>query len=1020
MEIDKENRDKIILYYNYVKEHKDIEFEVLVRQGQINNYDFMSALQYLRSIKIPFKFNEETLSVNFKHKNVPYRYEIIGKKNINIYCSTNNINNVSKPILISKSWVQGKYPIYINDYSLKINMKEEQPIQSDDHGDNGDIAKEIKKNLYSFKKVFRFKKRFSFFSEDGLFRYDLTIVKSSKREEGSANLMPALNLLSSGIFQSEDQYEIEIEFIRPEKDWPTDEQFIKSLFNQQALLLQVLDEDDHIISISNKNSVLHNYRKLAGIQSKADKHFIGPMPITLEIQNLLKPDLGINSILEDYTVTDKADGERHLLFIDNDGKVYIINNRLNIRFTGLTNETMFNSILDGEYITRSKSNRAIKLFMVFDIYFHKGENVSKLPLIGPEKNADSRILRIENVTSAKFSGNSKVIIQSKEFLSSTNEDSIFKLSKKIIDKSEIGNLPYKIDGLIYTPKYIPVGGLYIDSEPVFGGTWVKVFKWKPPEDNTIDFLVKTEVNESGSDIVEEIDGKYHKILNLYVGYNIMKSQKITPYEYLTGTVDLREGYINTKFEPPEEIYQNISKAYVELDGNNNMRTKSNDIIYDGKVIEITFKNKKWEPLRIRRDKTMGNDFSTAINIWRSINNPVTIQIITGQEELKIDESEATNDDLYYNRLESRDKSASKSMLDFHNYWVKNMNMIAKFNKKATSVYDIACGKGSDRHKYWRAGFKTIVGVDKSEDNIVNPKDGAYSRLLSDIKSGHVKIGNDHRIAYVPIDCSKVIDANYINTIKDEKTRDVIKVLWGLHDDPLLKKYHNLVGNKFDVVGCQFAIHYFLDNSITLNAFITNVASAIKDGGYFIGTCLDGIEVDKNMREQNIKKGESIQGKINDRIIWDIKKSYDKFDLDNPENNYGLKIEVYMETINKRSPEYLVDFRLLENELAKQGIRALTENECKELDVASFSGTFKDLFKLMIDSNWNSYHIDSAKKMKDEEKSYSFMNRWFIFRKDSEKTLEDKKNIIIPTGPIVKEKKPKAAPKKRGPKPKETK
>jgi SAM-dependent methyltransferase len=1010
MEITKENRDKIILYYNYVREHRDIEFEVLVRHGQINNYDFMSALQYLRSIKIPFKFHEETLSINFKHKNVPYRYEVIGKKDISIYCSTNNINNIAKPILISKSWVQGKYPIYIDDYSLKINMKEEQPIQSDDHGDNGDIAKEIKKNLHALKKVFRFKKRFSFFSEDGLFRYDLTIVKSSKKEDGSANLMPALNLLNSGIFQSEDHYEIEIEFLRPDKDWPTDEQFVNSLFNQQALLLQVLDEDDHIISITTKNNVLKNYRKLAAIQSKEDKHFIGPKPITLEVKNLLKPDLGINSIIQDYTVTDKADGERHLLFIDSDGKVYIINDRLVVRFTGLTHK-MINSILDGEYITRSKSNRAIKMFMVFDIYFHKGENVSNLPLMG-DKNEDSRINRMNDVTSSEFTGNSKITIHSKEFLSGN----IFKASKQILDKSEIGNLPYKIDGLIYTPKYIPVGGLYKDSKPIFGGPWVKVFKWKPPEDNTIDFLVKTEVNDSGSDIVEEIDGKYHKILNLYVGYNIMKSQKITPYEYLTGTVDLTEGYINTKFEPPEEIYQNISKAYVELDGNNTMRTKSGDIVYDGRVVEIAFKDKKWQPLRIRRDKTMGNDFGTAVNIWRSINNPVTIEIITGQQPLNIDETEAIDADMYYNRLESRDKSASKPMLDFHNYWVKNMNMVAKFKGKASSVFDIACGKGSDRDKYWKADFKTIVGVDKSEDNIVNPIDGAYARLLKNIKSGHVKLDARHIIAFVPIDCSKVIDATYINTIKDEQTKNVLKVLWGQHDDPALQKYHNIVGNKFDVVACQFAIHYFFDNSITLNAFITNVASVLKDGGYFIGTCLDGIEVDKAMRESNIEKGNSIQGKIKDRIVWDIKKSYDKLDLDDPEKNYGLQVDVYMETINKRSPEYLVDFRLLESELAKKGIRALTDDECRDLDVSSHSGTFKDLFKLMVDSNKRSYYIDSAKEMKDEEKSYSFMNRWFIFRKISDDTLDkdDKKKIEIAPPPPAK-----PAPKKRGRAPKKT-
>ena len=33
-----------------------------------------------------------------------------------------------------------------------------------------------------------------------------------------------------------------------------------------------------------------------------------------------------------YTVTDKADGERHLLYIANNGKVYLIDINLNIKF----------------------------------------------------------------------------------------------------------------------------------------------------------------------------------------------------------------------------------------------------------------------------------------------------------------------------------------------------------------------------------------------------------------------------------------------------------------------------------------------------------------------------------------------------------------------------------------------------------------------------------------------------------------------------------------------------------------
>jgi hypothetical protein len=56
---------------------------------------------------------------------------------------------------------------------------------------------------------------------------------------------------------------------------------------------------------------------------------IGPQPVTLELKNLDKPQPGTISILEGYTVTDKADGDRAQVFVT-DGKAYLIDNRLNV------------------------------------------------------------------------------------------------------------------------------------------------------------------------------------------------------------------------------------------------------------------------------------------------------------------------------------------------------------------------------------------------------------------------------------------------------------------------------------------------------------------------------------------------------------------------------------------------------------------------------------------------------------------------------------------------------------------
>ena len=50
-----------------------------------------------------------------------------------------------------------------------------------------------------------------------------------------------------------------------------------------------------------------------------------------DINNATK---AVGNIRNNYTVTDKADGMRKLLYINNDGKIYLLTTSMNIEFTG--------------------------------------------------------------------------------------------------------------------------------------------------------------------------------------------------------------------------------------------------------------------------------------------------------------------------------------------------------------------------------------------------------------------------------------------------------------------------------------------------------------------------------------------------------------------------------------------------------------------------------------------------------------------------------------------------------------
>jgi hypothetical protein len=181
------------------------------------------------------------------------------------------------------------------------------------------------------------------------------------------------------------------------------------------------------------------------------------------------------------------------------------------------------------------------------------------------------------------------------------------------------------------------------------------------------------------------------------------------------------------------------------------------------------------------------------------------------------------------------------------------------------------------------------------------------------------------------------------------------------------------------------VHYFFETKETLAALIDNIDSVIKPGGYFMGTCLDGSVVDKAFNEASIEKGERITGEKAGRTIWSLTKQYDSFDAATPANNIGKRIDVYMETINKQISEYLVDFKLLEAELAQRRIHLLDNEAMSALGLKSSTSLFEALYADLDVTKDTDRFTQSAKQMTDAEKKYSFMNRWFIFRKDDYET-----------------------------------
>ena len=59
--------------------------------------------------------------------------------------------------------------------------------------------------------------------------------------------------------------------------------------------------------------------------------------------------------------------------------------------------------------------------------------------------------------------------------------------------------------------------------------------------------------------------------------------------------------------------------------------------------------------------------------------------------------------------------------------------------KDITLLELACGKAQDLHKWENNNIRNIVGIDVIKDNIENPYNGAYARLISSKNKKNVMI-----------------------------------------------------------------------------------------------------------------------------------------------------------------------------------------------------------------------------------------------------------------------------------------
>ncbi len=974
------------------------------------------------------------------------RAEIIGTDLIQEYCRTNSLQKVldmpstlfnkikftqkTSAKLPNETFVK---PLDMPDFNFRVAHQNEQ-----DFNVNTNIARNIISKWADSKKLFRCMNRVRFYHPDIPVFADLSIVKTSKKSNKVP--VPQYTIQEAGVFNNVEHYEIELEIDNSRVG-------AGSLYNNGKSLVEVLRKTIRIvlsgiqgskfpISYYERDAILNEYMRILHgkeyVKRKVtSKDFLGPSSYTLQIENILPPNetSAVANIRKNYTVTDKADGERKLLFISSTGKLYLIDTNMNVIFMGSTTKekTIFNSIIDGEHIKYDKQGNFINLYASFDVYYINRKSVREFPFVTynmeesqnkyrlPLLNQMIELMKPKSLldkSEKEQSRSTDFRIQCKTFYMDSDIVTIFEGCSKILSNIKDGLFEYNTDGLIFTPSNTGVGSDRAGvAGPLIKSTWDQSFKWKPAEFNTIDFLVSLKKDKNGKDEVHHIfqDGKnlqgvqevvQYKTLVLRCGYDERKHGYLNPCQDIIddkipnpGNVDDEETYKPVPFQPtnPYDVNACYCNIYLVQDGKNlYMMTEEQEYFEEDTIVEFKYvpSNQdgwKWVPLRVRYDKTAelragmknyGNAYHVANNNWHSIHHPITEEMISTGENIP---QTSISEDVYYNR--SNEESSTQGLRDFHNLYVKK-NLIMGVSRRGDTLIDFAVGKAGDLSKWIRSNLKFVFGVDVSKDNIHNHIDGACARYLTSRKKNKMipdalfAVGNSSTNIRSGKAFGTEKEKQIVNAVFGSGPKDVTLLGKGVY------KQYGVAQDGFQISSCQFALHYFFENKTTFHGFLRNLAECTRIQGYFIGTCYDGKSVFNLLKYK--KNGESITIFNNDRKIFEITKTYDETGFPEDDMSLGYGINVYQESINQVFREYLVNFEYLIRILEDYGFVLVTKQEANKMKLPDGTSLFSDLFNYLENDVKHNPELKAdygkALYMTPEEKRISFLNRYFVFKK----------------------------------------
>ena len=926
------------------------ELECKVLSGQIQTKDvadrIMKTIESLASGPAV-----EAVHATFSYPD-SLRVVVKGAENIHKVCTTNSFKGTQLKVERKSRYFgnDGQDMIDIPEAGLRFTLRKEEEVRRDFSGTPMDAKSHI-----------RVINRKSWKTQDGLLQIDFSMVKSKTRSSRSF----------SDVLRQNPSYELEVEVIgrqAPPKD------IVSSLMVHIERLLAAFQGTSFLLPSSD----IERYKaELATSRQK----FVNPVTMKRRHLRADRP----NNILSGYTVTNKADGERCFLVVMRDKRMLMVRPSGVVTWTGITatNPIHVNDIVDGEYIEDRN------LFCIFDVYSFRGVDQSRLPLFTTDEDIRANPLKSRLGCAHEFVSDLRrdfvmtpgrpLRVETKLFLAGDGPAMEEAINTMLTTKFE-----YETDGLIFTPRASPVAPMS-DRK---GNTWTTVYKWKPADQNSIDFLVKFKAGDSFDTVLKKPVFRGQLYIGRTRGFDI-----VYPLETMTGEYtppqmapDLRviaetRDRVPGVFQPSVPRNPDAYLISIPLDAKGVPVDIKGHRVEDNTIIECVrdLATNSWTILRTRYDKTyqyrvlhqsqFGNDVSTANSIWTNIHVPVTEEMLTTCVSNPPDDT--FEDDLYYrDDLGSRDR-VLKDTYAFHNR-IK-ADLFKQLVKPGYTLLELAMGRGGDLLKWKEAKPSRVVGMDIASGNLESPVQGACVRYLRE---------RDR----TPLPPALFIVGDMTQPLYEQDNR-YIRILAGLEPapTPYLQQFAGL--KMFDAVSCQMAMHYACTSEETFKVFMKNLVDHGK--GVFFGTCMDGAAVYASLLGK-----EGTLFRADGQIFGEIKKGYSDGDAWHEE--FGQMISVKLESFEKAMDEALVPFGKVTDMFAEAGFELV--------DTKMFA---------------DHYAQQTAITLTQEHQAFSFLHRSFVFKRGQPKAAPETEQVVDvpvlepkPEEPKPEEPKPKVVLKKR--------